>query len=224
MITPHFFTHNAHAMNHTHALSVVIHSGGRNYRVTCKHVLFQKRCLHCTMSCMSRRFCYAIDIGPTYPHLPQRIKKAHGYPCVDEAFNAAENLNSFMRVNVFQDLCCTPILVQIDSFTWTEDEDAFAQRVADFNSLPDDWDEAKEELFRIVAGVKSSWFNSRHDSTCDDDRCKTCASLRQKLRRLFSDFVQKGFEDRVYQSFVSSVIIDNTIGYEDDRVRIIALE
>ena len=48
-------------------------------------------------------------------------------------------------------------------------------------------------------------------------------AVRKKLRKLFCDFVQKGFEDRVYQSFVSGVVIDDTTGYEDDRVRISAL-
>ena len=204
-------------MNHAHTLSAVIQLDGRNYRVTCKNVLFQRRCLNCSLSHKSHRFCYALDA--TFAQRP--YAKAHGYPCVNEAFNGV-TLNSFMRVNMFQDLCCTPIIVQLDSFTWTEDDDTFSQRVATFNSLSDDWNEAKGELFQIIAEVQSSWFSSRHDSTCDDDECGTCKLLRKKLKNQFRTLVQKGYEDRVYQSFMSGVVIDTT-GYEDDRVSISVL-
>jgi hypothetical protein len=161
----------------------------------------------------------------------KRIPLAHSLPSVIETFNSSDDgMNSFLRINIFKNLCCTPIRIQLDFGVWTENDTAVQNRQTAFAALVDDWHEAKHELHKIVKQIEQSWFNARHNKKCVVGGCKECKALQKELKIQFRGLIQKGYEEHIKdllmkrKSFLRNVpkILDDN-GYEDDQVRIIAL-
>lgn len=133
----------------------------------------------------------------------KRIPEAHCLPCVNETFNSIDDgMNSFLRVSIFKDLCCKPVGIQLSSCLWKEDRATFEQRKAEFESLSDVWDEAKDDLHQIIKKIEKSWFTARHNKTCVVGGCKECGTLQKELKKQFRGLIKKGYEDHIKELFV----------------------
>ena len=161
----------------------------------------------------------------------KRIPLAHCLPSMIETFDSRDDgMNSFLRIGIFKNLCCTAVRIQLDSCLWTEKHATFEKRKAEFNELSDVWDEAKIELQKIVKGIEQSWFHARHTESCVVGGCKECKSLQKELKIQFRGLIQKGYEEHIKnllmkkKSLLRNVpqILDDK-GYEDEHVRITAL-